>query len=71
MLIGFFAWNIGLAMGGISRVGQVQLLQTFFTLGLSALLVGEHIGWDTIAFAAAVVGLVALARKAKVRKMVQ
>jgi drug/metabolite transporter (DMT)-like permease len=69
MLIGFFAWNIGLAMGGIARVGQVQLLQTFFTLGLSALLVGEHIGWDTIAFAAAVVGLVALARKAKVRKL--
>lgn len=71
MLIGFFAWNIGLGMGGISRVGQVQLLQTFFTLGLSALLVGEHIGLDTVAFAAAVVGLVALARKAKVRKAPQ
>ena len=43
-------------------------VQTFFTLGLSAMLVGEHIGWDTIAFAAAGVGLVALARKAKVQK---
>ena len=25
-LIGFFAWNRGLALGGVSRVGQVQLL---------------------------------------------
>ncbi len=68
MLLGFFAWNIGLAMGGIARVGQVQLLQTFFTLGLSALLLNEHIGWDTIAFATAVVALVAIARKAPIEK---
>lgn len=68
MLLGFFAWNIGLAMGGIARVGQVQLLQTFFTLGLSALLLSEHIGWDTVAFATAVVALVAIARKAPIKK---
>lgn len=66
MLIGFFAWNIGLAMGGIARVGQVQLLQTFFTLALSALLLGEHIGWDTVGFAGAVVALVAIARRAPI-----
>lgn len=71
MLLGFFAWNIGLAMGGIARVGQVQLLQTFFTLGLSALLLSEHIGWDTIAFATAVVALVAIARKAPIKKHTQ
>ena len=71
MLIGFFAWNIGLGMGGIARVGQVQLLQTFFTLGLSSLLVGEHIGWDTIAFATAVVALVAIARRAPIERHAQ
>jgi drug/metabolite transporter (DMT)-like permease len=27
--IGFFFWNAGLAMGGIARVGQMQLLQPF------------------------------------------
>ena len=27
MFLGFFAWNVGLAMGGIARVSQVQLLQ--------------------------------------------
>jgi drug/metabolite transporter (DMT)-like permease len=29
--IGFFAWNAGLAMGGIARVSQIQLLQPFVT----------------------------------------
>ena len=30
--LGFFAWNAGLAIGGIAHVSQVQLLQTFVTL---------------------------------------
>jgi drug/metabolite transporter (DMT)-like permease len=33
--LGFFAWNAGLALGGIARVSQVQLLQTFVTLGIA------------------------------------
>lgn len=52
--IGFFAWNAGLAMGGIARVGQVQLLQTFVTLALSAWLLGEQISGQTLVFALAV-----------------
>ena len=32
MFLGFFAWNKGLAMGGIARVGQIQLLQPFVAL---------------------------------------
>lgn len=68
MFAAYFFWNIGLAMGGIARVGQIQLLQTFFTLGLSALLLGEHIGWDTICFASAVVVLIAIARRAPIKK---
>ncbi len=71
MYIGFFAWNIGLAMGGIARVGQVQLLQTFVTLGLSALLLGEHVGWDTIVFAVAVAIMVAIGRRAPILKKAQ
>ena len=68
MFAAYFFWNIGLAMGGIARVGQIQLLQTFFTLGLSALLLGEHIGWDTVGFASAVVILIAIARQASIKK---
>jgi drug/metabolite transporter (DMT)-like permease len=38
MLIGFIFWYKGLAAGGIAAVGQLQLLQPFFGLGLSAAL---------------------------------
>lgn len=41
--LGFFAWNAGLAMGGVARVGQIQLLQTFVTLILAALVAGERV----------------------------
>jgi drug/metabolite transporter (DMT)-like permease len=51
--IGFFAWNAGLAIGGIAKVGQVQLLQTFVTLGLSAWLLKEQITTATLVFALA------------------
>jgi drug/metabolite transporter (DMT)-like permease len=61
--IGFFAWNAGLAMGGVARVSQVQLLQTFVTLGVSAALLGESIDLPTLGFAAAVMAVV-LAGKA-------
>ena len=32
MFIGFFFWYRGMALGGVARVGQVQLLQPFLTL---------------------------------------
>lgn len=43
MLIGFIFWYKGLAQGGIASVGQLQLLQPFFGLALSAWLLGESI----------------------------
>ena len=60
MFIGFFAWNRSLAMGGIARVSQMQLLQPFVALAAAALLLGETIGLLEIGFAALVVALVAL-----------
>jgi drug/metabolite transporter (DMT)-like permease len=60
--LGFFAWYKGLALGGIARVSQVQLLQTFMTLGFAALVAGESPGASTWAFAAAVVAVVAAQR---------
>jgi len=45
MLIGFVFWYKGLAQGGIAAVGQLQLLQPFFGLVLSALVLHESIGW--------------------------
>ncbi|WP_336777776.1 DMT family transporter [Pantoea sp. USHLN256] len=43
MLIGFIFWYKGLAIGGIAAVGQLQLLQPFFGLGLSATLLDEAV----------------------------
>jgi drug/metabolite transporter (DMT)-like permease len=64
--LGFFAWNVGLAMGGIARVGQIQLLQTFVTPAISAVLLGERVDLSTIGFAVAVVVVVALGGRAGV-----
>ncbi|WP_426122688.1 DMT family transporter [Pararhizobium sp. PWRC1-1] len=41
MFSGFIFWNAGLALGGIARVAQVQLLQTFVTLAVSAVLLAK------------------------------
>lgn len=43
MLIGFIFWYTGLAQGGIASIGQLQLLQPFLGLVLSAWLLGESI----------------------------
>ena len=64
--LGFFAWNKGLAMGGIARIGQIQLLQTFVTLAASAALLGEVVGWLEIGFSVLVVALVALGWRMRV-----
>ncbi|MCF6321017.1 MAG: DMT family transporter [Rhizobiaceae bacterium] len=63
MFIGFFAWNTALAMGGIGRIGQVQLLQIFMTLAISAVLLGEKIDILTIGAAVVVTAIVFLARR--------
>ncbi|GEO83807.1 MULTISPECIES: DMT family transporter [Alphaproteobacteria] len=66
MFGGFVFWNAGLAIGGISRVAQIQLMQTFVTLLFSTILLGEHIGIETIIFAVAVAFVVWLGRKARI-----
>jgi drug/metabolite transporter (DMT)-like permease len=67
--IGFFAWNAGMAMGGIARVSQVQLLQPFVTFGLAAVFNGETITWQIVAFAAAVVATVAISTRTRGQKV--
>ncbi|EFL90855.1 DMT family transporter [Ahrensia sp. R2A130] len=66
MFLGFFAWNTGLRMGGLSRIGQLQLLQTFFTLAIAAALLGEAVTFETVLFAVAVLAMVLLGRRARI-----
>ncbi|MEW6255911.1 MAG: DMT family transporter [Pseudomonadota bacterium] len=63
----FFFWNVGLAMGGIARVGQLQLLQTFLIVVLSWPVNGEPPDAETYAFMLAVMVVVALGQGTKVR----
>jgi drug/metabolite transporter (DMT)-like permease len=63
MLLGFVFWYRGLALGGIAAVGQLQLLQPFLGLLLSALLLHDPVGWPLIAAAAGVAICVAGARR--------
>jgi drug/metabolite transporter (DMT)-like permease len=67
---GFFFWNAGLALGGVAKVSQVQLLQTFVTLAFAALINGESVGLSTWLVALVVVGLVLLGRRMRVEKAV-
>ncbi len=66
MLLGFFAWYSGLALGGVARVGQLQLTQVFMTLAAAALFFGETVPPASWLFAVGVVGCVAAGRRATV-----
>jgi drug/metabolite transporter (DMT)-like permease len=68
MFIGFFFWYKGLALGGIARVGQVQLLQPFLTLIGAALILGEALEADNFLFAVAVIAVVAVGRNMTIRR---
>ena len=64
MFLAFCAWNIALAIGGIARIGQLQLLQVFVTVAVAALLLGEVIDTTTIITALLVTVIVAATRQA-------
>jgi drug/metabolite transporter (DMT)-like permease len=66
--LGFFAWNKGMSLGGIAKIGQMQLLQPFVTLLAAYLLLGEHIGWLEVLFSLVVVAFVALGWRMRVAR---
>ena len=66
MWLGFFAWYGGLAMGGIVRVSQVQLIQPFLALLFAVPVLGERLDPVTLAFALAVIGVVFVSRRLSV-----
>ena len=68
MFIGFFFWYKGLALGGIARVGQVQLIQPFLTLLGAAVILGELLELRTFLFALAIIAVVAIGRKMPIRR---
>ena len=65
-LFAFFFWYKGLAIGGVSRVGQMQLLQPFFTFFFAVLFLKEPFSWKTTFFALSIVLIVFLSKKTKI-----
>lgn len=68
MYLGFFPWYRALSIGGIARVGQIQLLQPFMTFVASAWWLNERIDLQTLLFAAAIAVIVGLGRRAPIRQ---
>ena len=64
--LAFFAWYHGLAIGGVARVGQVQLLQPFFTLAFAAAFLGERFGPGAIIATGIVALSIFIGRKTKI-----
>jgi drug/metabolite transporter (DMT)-like permease len=63
MYVGFLFWYRGLAIGGIARVGQVQLAQPVLSLFWAWLLLNESVGWAEVLAGGLVIGSVFLTRR--------
>lgn len=55
MYLGFFAWYRGLAIGPMTQVSQVQLVQPVLNIAWATLLLGEHLTWATAVGGVAVI----------------
>lgn len=65
--LSFFAWYRGLALGGVTRVSQLLLLQPCITLVFAAWLAGESLSWLEIGFTVLIVAIVAIGRRMPIR----
>jgi len=68
MYLGFFFWYEGLALGGIARVSQVQLIQPFCTLLAASFFLGDPLTAMNMVFAFLVVSTVVLSKRMLVKR---
>ncbi len=66
--LAFFLWYHGMALGGVARVGQIQLLQPFLTLAAAGLLFGESVTGTILVFAVIMVVIVAVGKNMPVAR---
>lgn len=67
MWLGFFAWYRALAIGGVLRVSQVQLVQPFLALLAAVPILGERLDAATVVFSLAVIAIVMLGKRMPVQ----
>lgn len=63
MFLAFVVWYKGLALGGIARIGQLQLLQPFLTILAASILLHEPLSWQELLAAIVVIACVLIGRK--------
>jgi drug/metabolite transporter (DMT)-like permease len=66
MFLGFLPFYRGLADVGVTRGSQVQLIQPLLTIGWSALLLGEVVGWDSVLAAIVILLFVFATQRARI-----
>ena len=66
--VAFFAWYHGMALAGVARVSQLQLLQPFFTILFSVLLLGERVTFLMLGSACIVIACVVLGKQSLVAR---
>ena len=64
--LGFYFFYRGMALGGVAKVGQIQLLQVYLTIAASAVLLNETIDAILLAAAALTMLFVWLGRRAQI-----
>lgn len=67
MFLGFFAWYRGLAIGPMTRVSQIQLVQPVLSIAWAALILGESLTQTTLIGGAAVIACAGLAVRARLK----
>jgi drug/metabolite transporter (DMT)-like permease len=67
MLLGFFAWYRGLAIGPMTNVSQVQLVQPVLSLCWAALILGEDLTPATLLGGGAVIACAAFAVRSRLQ----
>ena len=69
MFLGFFAWYHGMALAGIARSSQLQLIQPILSVSWAALFLNESIKPQTVIALGIVLVSVALSRAARERRL--
>jgi drug/metabolite transporter (DMT)-like permease len=69
MFLGFFAWYRGLALGGVAKVSQIQLVQPVLTVAASVVLLGQRLEPAAVVAAVAVLACVAAAQRTRVARL--
>jgi drug/metabolite transporter (DMT)-like permease len=68
-LLGFFPWYHGMAVCGIARVSQLQLLQPFFTLAFAVAFLGETLAASSVLSALLVTLCILAGRKSRITRI--